>query len=783
MAKVKKSRRNIKKKSTVAVSLEVLEIQGQEYLQTKKFGKAIDIFKQLVKRDSALAYQESLAQAYLCRARGLANKGMVKEALTLLENRERFCPAAVAQTPCANFKINLLIATGHPRKAAALYSLESSHGNPNLGAVSDLLAALILSGETILLGELREDDSLVGHLPFACAALQAYCAHSDDEVRQQLKQISFRSPYRNFALALKGLLLLASDKTAAVGLFSKIPFISPFYALVRPIQLCAAADESLVAALAQMKRSDLQLLAGISGVTEQQLGLLVDLQKAQAQPQKQIELLCFRMEKFDAESAKRACLNLLPLHPGGEYTYKKAFSHISLPEAFRVQALAFEHYQDSDQALVFWRKYVEHLKQESDSEENELTIALVFRHMAELCEYLGSSYFDPDSQAAYVENLAQSVIHDPADKATYLKLFERCRKDKSAMRRWLDSALKYFPADIDILLVAATFAQGNNAYKKTARFAKLILDVDPINTRARALMLQAQLAHGRKLTESGNLGLAAREFVLAEEQQRSPLAKGTARICQGLLSLMTKADVAGQSLIAEGQKMVGLPCKAWLITAIEAQLMGLPQREQKILNQQLKATNSSILGKSELFDLLEQVEIYHLQAPQIMKNMAILLRPLFKNAAKLEFLHAESLNLCEAFYRKMNFFLLKTFAPVAEKRWTESPIFVFFRLYAKSKGNSSLLNAHEQEQLDCMYDMALDRNDLPLTQLIDEFINSSPFSEIGKNDFEKFIKQCLVDYGDSDLDEPVPAKKRLPKPTKPKTTDKKNDNSDQLKLF
>ncbi len=791
MAKPKKRRKANRKGSLPEIPLEILAIEGDKFLGSGNFVKAVSVFKRLLKSEPCRQWQEKLAKAYLGRARGLFAKGMTKEALAILDNLAHFCPETTPDESLLPFKIELLIGAGRLEKAADLYRRNAEHlkGTTAGTALEELFAALCLAGEEILLKALPEESPIVAHYPFASEALRAYCRQEDTGANQALKQIPFRSPYKHFALALKGLLTLSSDLAGAARIFAKIPQSSPFYALIGPTACCLQSDQPLAAILNEMGRTDLQRLACIRGFDEKRLTVLLGLFRAQNQPQKQLALLCSQGKELDAKWARQTSLALLPFYPRGEKIYDKAFGRLPNPERIRLQALALEQFNDWVPALDYWQIYVEKLAETPQTAQRDLSIALVYRHLAEIAD----KHFDTleDECSGY---LGKSLAYDPVDKPTYQKLFDACRNDKKALRKWLDPALEHFPEDIDILLTAAEAALDGNAFKKTSRYAAKILKLDPINTRVRELLLRAHLAHGRKLAKSGKFELADKEFILAGTQQRSEAHKGASLICQGLLKILEKAEQQGQTLIEAGQQLVGLPCQAWLITAVEAALMGLPQGKRNRINRQLKACNKVKLNKIEFYRLLEQIKSYQIQAAEVMKKLNGPLQPLLKESADLGFSQEESRALCDDFYQQRRFDLLQPFATVAEKHWPDQPIFTFYRLYAKVAGFPENLSKKDLNFLEQAKGEAMDRDDFYVADLIAEFLDFFPFAppfspgESPEFNPRRVIEALLGALGGEGGDEPFPFKKpkkakKKPKKAKKKTIKGKTDPFEQLELF
>jgi len=723
---------------------------------------------------------------------------MAKEALAILDNLAHFCSAVPQDENLLSFKIELLINTGHADKAAALYGLEAnSYKGTEAGkTMEEIFAALILAGKESILDALPEDFSLVAHASFAVEALNAYCSKEDERAIQQLKKIPSRSPYRNLTLALKGLLLISADVPAALRIFVKIPPESPFYAIVASFVAYSKTDKPLGVTLAEINPTELKLLVAARGFDERRVACLIDLVKAQNNPQKQIALLGSQRKELGILWARQACRALLPLAPDRTKIYEKYFGRMTGRELYRLQALTYEHHLDLELAVDMWKRVIASLQKEPDSAENKLSLALIYRHLAEIIKDVDPYEFIQDIDGDYAAYLQQSLIYDPVDKATYLQLFDCYSDDKKALRQCLIPALEHCPQDVDILLRAAEFSLECNAFKKTSRYAKDILELDPINSKVRNLLQRAHLSHGRKLCKAGKLELALREFSLAQEQQRSQSHKGTAIICQGLVQILAKDESSGQAMTEHGRQLVGLPCKAWLITAVEGRLMGLPPQQCRKIARQLKTCNQTNLTKAEFFELLEQFKTYMTQAPVIMKSMIGHVQPLFKKSADLGYTQEESRSLCDYFYHARHFDLLQPFALVAQKYWSSQPIFSFYRLYAKAKGIHHNLSNRDLMRLDLIHTQAEEQNDDLVTNLIMEFVEyfpmNTPFNPFinDEDDIDgpiKLINSIIAEMSENDGKNPIPEKRRGAKKGGKTTPDhddsKQEDPSGQMEMF
>ncbi|HFE36785.1 MAG TPA: hypothetical protein ENK06_00015, partial [Gammaproteobacteria bacterium] len=230
----KSSKSSVKNKknhlSTHKLAPQALEQKVKALLAAAKFREAVDAGKKLLKLESSPDRQVLLAAAYEGRARGLADKGMFKEAVAIWRNRAELCSVTLYDA----FFYRLLIGAGQIAQAFECYADGQSElqKQGSLADVREQLAALSLANpDAFAATNLPAEDVLVGDFPTAKAALEAYCAGDDQAMQQQLKHISFRSPFRDLRQILKALLQASSDASGASVLLKKIAVGSAFYPL------------------------------------------------------------------------------------------------------------------------------------------------------------------------------------------------------------------------------------------------------------------------------------------------------------------------------------------------------------------------------------------------------------------------------------------------------------------------------------------------------------------------------------------------------------------------
>ena len=194
--------------------------------------------------------------------------------------------------------------------------------------------------------------------------------------------------------------------------------------------------------------------------------------------------------------------------------------------------------------LSHWQACVNLLRHETDP-DHRLMAALILRHMAELLHKRRIAW---DDGSRLRDCLEQSLRFDPDDRDTYLQLallHQDAGNDKE-YHHWVEQAVKQFPDDPLVLLAAVKTATARKAHKKAAGFAARVLELDPINTKARTVLINAHLAHARKLMRGDKYALAEKELDSAGQLERDNARTGIVEINRGLLALQQRQrDLGG----------------------------------------------------------------------------------------------------------------------------------------------------------------------------------------------------------------------------------------------
>ena len=721
-----------KKHSAVEISTADLAAQAQSLLSARRYREAIEAYKQLLKREPRAEWREALAQGYLGRAGELAGKGMFQEAVALWENRVSLCGVSDR----LDLYLNWLLRAGRYAKAAQVFS-EKAAGLDDSELRQRLeqgLAAYLLAGRAEIAGALPADSPLVRQHGLVREAIAAYSRGDDGAAEGLLRQIPFRSPYKDLRPILRALAVLQADPKAAAQLLAQVPQASPFAPFATLINVCTLTGDAFFQALSQLDGPGQELVAALSGTDKASLKLAAELRALagrEAVPAL-FRTVTTNLRAFEQGLAQRFCLALLPYYRQGIGSYEKLFGGLSEFERERINALAEEVDREYEAAARHWRKCAAMLEKGKD-QDSRLRAALIHRHVVDLAVRDGEDLASP----MCLDWLEKSLELDPEDKATYLSLLRIYRSipEKSAekdYKRWLDAAVARFPEDSAVLAEAMGAAIARRSFKKAAGFARTLLRLDPINSTARRVLINAHLSHARKQVRAERFDLARKEFAQAAAMEREGAASGLVQMVQGLADTLDGRADEGNALIDEGLRLAGGGLAAHFRLAVEAQRLKSDAAWLAPFRQRLKACGESGLTKEDVLALCRLVDAYHTdEVRDLYWALDPLLAPLTK-AAQEAYSEDEMRTVCAALYGVSHYRLLGAYAEAALKRWRDRPIFVFYEVNARAEGAAYGVNPQgDGKRLERAREEAMKQHDTRAVQLIDEFWPLLPFAGFG----------------------------------------------------
>jgi tetratricopeptide (TPR) repeat protein len=740
----------MKKKSSPAPtrtsSPELSAAGATELLRQGRFKEAVEQFKQLVRQEPRPEWKRSLAEAYVGRARVLAGKGMVKEAVIVLENT--IGADGVAYDPW--LYLGCLLRQGHHGKALAYCLKHRGQAGPDSVKLADLIAALRLAGPgpVAAAGDGGEAEASVRSADRALAAWTG--GGPDVEVDQALQGVSLRSAFKPLRLILKSLITVDGNPESARKLLGMVPSDSAFAGWRQAVEVATLTEpDGLLAAWEPLSPTQRTFVAEARGLSGESLRGLDDLEQAERTgPAALFALLARRPGRFPEPAARAACLELLPTLPDRLPQFEARFGTLAPFDRHRVLALTAEARGDWVQAERQWLDTIGTLSQETVPEA-ALTRAVIYRHLVRLAqkheEILNGDVCD-DPVATYLEG---SLTADPDDLEGTLELIGHYHQSGQTREwsQWVDQAVQRFPQDSTVLMAAVEAAAGRNAYKKAAMFAKRLLEIDPINQQARHRMIELRLAHGRKQMRSSRADLASKELAEAAEWERPDAPSGPLRIAQGLVSQRLNPGPDSDRRLREGIRLAGDGVVGRLRAALEARWMGWPDKGLAPLVKDLKA---ALKGEPDKDQVLAVIGVLGQREVRGTKGTATQVLAwigdwLAKGAA-CPWSLAEFQSIAETLDGLKAFGILTTFARHARHRDVEEPVYRFYRIAARTEGEADRLDDAESEELADIMDMMEARQEFQFINRINRYLDGEDGGSGGRRGPSRFP------VGDEDFD-------------------------------
>lgn len=685
-------------------------LEAQRHAAAGRWREAIAAYKGLLKSEDNPDSRFGLAAAYAGRARELTAKGMLKEALTIWDNR---APLVPEQSPDPDY-IALLLRLGRIGQAIDLCVHWAGQLEPaTLAALRSHLAAHHLAGAPEIAAGLPADDPILTQGEAAAQAIDAYCRGDDEALGTALAAIPFRSPYRDLAQCLKALQRLPTAPAEATGMLARIGDDSGFAPLRRACELVLGPAETLTERLAATGAVARRFALTLAGWSEERQALWAEAhQNPDTGPRGLLRLLNRRRRALGEDWVRHQALRLLlPGFPKSATLITEGGGlRLSEKERLLISAWQSEDRSDPFAALDAWDLYVEHLiggEPPAPGSDDALRIALCLRRVDSLFDVLGqlspSSDIDGlDEDVA--DRVEQSLHYDPDNRGCYERLIRFHLKggDLKSARPLLEQGLKRFPADVGLLTAALDTALAGDAFKKAARYAREILALDPINTAARERLVKAHLAHARKQVRARRPDLARKELDQAAEWDQMGALRERRALLTGLLTLSVDKG-QGVAALTELVKAMGGGLSAALALLVEAVACGRPPAT--ILKQaglgKLKA-----LDHTDLTGFLTRLR-GHLEGGE---TLAAELQRLFDkplaDAAGWPLTQAEYELACDTLRRAGTNQARLAFAEAALKRWPRTPVFVLHQFESRFEDQRRYPTPADLDRLEAAADQA-----------------------------------------------------------------------------
>lgn len=738
-----------RKKPSSKLTVAQLENQASQHLANHRYKDALQSYKQLLKLAPCDKWQQALELCYRERALELSNKGMHKEALVLWENlvkQSRQC--FTEDTPLLLNFIACLTQVGRYEKAASLYqdNEKTLHATSSGKLISSHFAAQLLLDNKECEKIFAETTPIRQHCILAKEALEHYSVNNNEAAENTLKQIPFRSSYRDFSQIIKALMIAEQDIEKAKQLLQRIPAESAFTHFASHLLPITFDNKVLLESLPNTPKSSQAVISELTGLPNDIHKVLPKFKRAQENPKSLFNLLLSPLSFISDDIRQQACFSLLSKYPAGHRLYNKHFGPLSSFEINRLIALHREEHNEPEKAYEHWVKCTCTLDETSLS---PLEKAALYRHIANIyAKSNGHVGFFMDEEDIITEpyGLQYALQYDPDDKTTYIELIKGSEEAgiQKAYQLWVERAVKHFPKDRNILTIAIKAAQKKKAFKKAAGFAKKLLKQDPTNIEAKQSLVDSHLAHARKLLIKRDVDRALKEINTA-----APIEPTNGRQCLletlfALAAYQKKEILEAKQRISQAERLASNPLTARIILLVEAMRLHLPVESiANVLSGNLKLpvqTHSTII-----MDVIKQLTTYHNDGVADLDDVAYLLQTPITNAAKGISNLVEYEIACECFERINDFSGLQTLAKQVLKQnkgeHKESLLFNYYLIRSQYKGSLYDVSAEDFEHLEIILDKAKTVGDQRTAVLVGQFLDkieqySGPFGWVPTDDMD-----------------------------------------------
>lgn len=726
-----------------------LEQSARAECEARRWRDAIATYKELLKRESRPDWRQGLSDAYAGRARELTDKGMLKEALAIWENR-----AALGAPPHPAHSA-LLARLGRPESLIAL--LNQAHANAlpreQLDGLRALLAAQVLSGNQPLLKQLAEEDPVRTHAEAALNAMQAYCEHDEARLNAALDAIPFRSPYRDWVRLLKALVRLEQAPGEAKAQLERISDDSPFASLKRAAQLSLSCESAFLqaanAASSAEASAEFQVACALRGWPVERIALWREFARLGDNPAPKVLMrqLYQHVKTLGADWVRRKALNLAVQggHQGPQWLRACGAPASDPWEKALFNAWHAEQLEDPWEMAQAWQNCVTLLNSSTyrNTPNRHQRVALMLRRteaVSRLLERLSPQAPIDEIEDMLAGQLETSLEWDVLDRPTYLLLikFYRYAKKLKEARRVLEQAQRHWPRDIALLEAAMDVALDAGSFKKAAGLARQILDIDPINTGVRERLISAHFSHARKQVKRGRLDLAHKELGAASDWAKTAEARAQMTLAGQLLDLIAHPEEAATGLrerFANAESGLDRRMELMLATAV----LGLRPSD---VNRLLSLKKPKPQGREDLLAALTRLRGHLDTQAELGRDLVETLGTVFNTAPWKVLSRAELETACDTLARSHQHRAREQAATLALKRWPNEPLFVLHRFEAKYP-DGFRGRPHEVRELQQAMEQARDQGDTRMMMRLQKLL---PFMGLP-------FGEALMDFEDEDYKE------------------------------
>lgn len=693
------------------IDLSNLEQRAQSELNAEHYKEAIELYKQLWENSDDEKWRQQLAYCYLQRALSFGQRGMLREAFVLWDSYIQYVePPYQAYDHYISWQIQ---SQDNKNVQSGLKQLTVEQIDKQYPELASLFGCLILSGNVEFQEYLPKDSTFIVHLKLAQVALQAYLDNNQSLLKDSLKQLPYRSAFKDFRLLLN---VAQNFPQSIEQVLKKESGSSPYFQAFNLLNILTLQGAKLVRQLGRCNYAQGKLVTNIKGFNHQQQQLIDALIQypEELTDKVKFDLLAQYSVLWGAGEAESICKTLLVNYPAGHKDFNKRFTALDNFETHRLKALASEQNHGEVKAGEYWRKAIEALAQYGDKSENSLKIALILRRMAGLQSDLDRANDLIIESLDYDEDLP-SYLH-------ILHYLSQYQVDRVEHKQWLQRSLEAFPQSTKLLTLAIQFETESKECEKASQYASQILAIDPLNTLAKDMLFSSYLDQSRQLIKAKKYPLVEQQIQQAEGLHLGQKYRAQASLVRGLYYFAKQDEKQGLILVGESlAKLHEDPVNTCLQAAMEALLIELPVAS---ILQPLEYVDEYLLSEQQLDAVIQQLNHYG----KDFDHQLILLRAVEKISKSLkeslsQQTYAETLilRLAKELDNINAFELLLNCAELAEGKWN-TVIWSYYRIYAEQKGMADKCSSAQINRLESLREQAIKDENSRVKLLIDVFI-------------------------------------------------------------
>lgn len=704
-----------------------LERQALSLFQRAEYQEASKLLLRLLASSDNHEWQQKLAYCYLQSAMGFAEKGLYQDAVLQWDNHRRYTQNSDSTYP--NYIIWQILSQNKANIQVSLKQLTAEQLDKQYPALAAVLGRLILASHVEWEAYLPQDAVFLVHLTCVRAAFKAY-QDQGQTFKDALQALPYRSAFRDLRSVLNAVELSnkAGQREQAVAQLAKIPVYSAYFPVARLLLAYTANGSELAQQLLKLNYQQRRLIVDIKGFNHTQMEFIEHFcrQQSNLSDKVQFNLALQYQSLLGNEFTQQFCQSLLAVYPAGRKDFNQQFIESSDFEENRVNALSCEQDNNLHDAVYYWNLCIHILKNEPT--DQDLKIALILRHMAE---------FEAEGEAR-TELLIASLEADVKDRDCYLQIinyYSQQANSGNTYLSWLNTTLTQFPDDIEVLTFAVKVAISNNCNEKAGQYATQILSSDPFNRYAKLTLFAIHMAQAQSLMRAENYVMVDQEMCKAEKLSLDNSYTLQIQIIRALLCFAMQDKALGlQQVRVTLEAIHSDPVNLYFHAANAALLCGLPVTT--ILHA-LPEANEYLLTEQALVALTGQLNQHadnNDDLNVLLPALDYVMSPVQQSISEQSYTEQTLLNFCKMLDKIKHFELLYHSAKIAQRYW-QTPIWVYYRVYAHHKGVVVDYSYLDVQRLQKAKTRAKKDKDLStallLTQLLDAYFAEHPQRNLG----------------------------------------------------